>query len=104
MMAWQTARSRHAGRLRLPPAHVLTCGLTTRHGQLTRWMTVSVMLPIIAFFMALRPREAAGRTKANTMHETCAWDLLRMMLQETKAHCSAAVHVCCCWDSKELAC
>jgi hypothetical protein len=36
-----------------------TCGLTTRHGQVTRWMTESVMLPIMAFFMAFRPRDAA---------------------------------------------
>jgi hypothetical protein len=35
-----------------------TCGLTTRQGQLTRWITESVMLPIMAFFIALRPREA----------------------------------------------
>jgi hypothetical protein len=48
-----TARAAGHG-LQPPP----TCGLTTRHGQLTRWMTESVMLPIMAFFIALRPREA----------------------------------------------
>ena len=38
----------------------LTWGFTTRHAQLALLMTESVMLPIMAFFMALRPRDAAA--------------------------------------------